>query len=141
LGGPIIEDVAHFFVAYEGKRIERPVDIAPGGGLDVSFFPEEYRGLFGTTNETFNENLYFGKIDISPTGSDLIELSAKYRDETGESMPGGINAESRFTFQDTEELRGTLRWEHTADTWINDLKVTYEDVKWAPTPGLFEPSH
>src|SRR3546814_6343444 len=31
----------------------------------------------------------------------------------------------------------SLRWEHTADTWINDLKITYEDVKWAPTPVEF----
>lgn len=140
LGGPIIEDVMHFFVAYEGKRIQRPIDIEPGGGRDVSFFPEEYRDVFGTTNETFNENLYFGKIDISPTDSDLIEFSAKYRDETGENVPGGINALTRRSLVNTEELRGLARWEHTADTWINDFKLSYEDVKWAPTPALFEPS-
>src|SRR3546814_864175 len=34
-------------------------------------------------------------------------------------------------------LRVTGRWEHTADNWINDLKLTYEDVKWAPTPVEF----
>ncbi|MGV2497109.1 TonB-dependent receptor [Pelagerythrobacter aerophilus] len=139
-GGPIIKDVMHFFVTYEGKRIESPVDIEPGLGRDISFFPEKYQGYFGTTNETFNENLYFGKIDISPSGSDLIEISAKYRDETGEQLAGGINAESRRSLINTEELRATARWEHTADTWVNDLKLTYEDAKWAPTPGLFEPS-
>ncbi|RXZ64175.1 TonB-dependent receptor [Pelagerythrobacter rhizovicinus] len=140
LGGPIIKDVMHFFVAYEGKRIQRPVDITPGLGREPSFFPEEYRDAFGTTNETFNENLYFGKIDISPSDSDLVEFSVKYRDETGENVAGGINSLSRRSLVNTEELRGTARWEHSADTWVNDLKLTYEDVKWAPTPALFEPS-
>lgn len=137
LGGPIIEDVAHFFLTYEGKRRQLPREIKPGGGFDVSFFPSQYQGEFGPTNATFNEDLYFGKIDISPTSNDLIELSGKYRKESGEFLNNGSSARSTISSQDVREKRGLLRWEHTADSFVNDLKLTYEDVHWAPTPLLF----
>ncbi|MCJ8156436.1 TonB-dependent receptor domain-containing protein [Sphingomonas sp. LaA6.9] len=138
LGGPIIKDLAHFFVAYEGKRIQQPVDITPGGGRTVTSFPTQYQSYFGSTNRDFNEDLYFGKIDIVPSEKDLIEVSLKYRDETGENLNSGQLAESTATLIDTEELRGLLRYERTEDTWVNDFKVTYEDAKWAPTPRVFE---
>jgi len=138
LGGPIIRDVMHFFAAYEGKRQEVPVEITPGGGRTVDSFPSEYQGLFGTVNRTFNEDLFFAKIDFSPTSRDLFELSGKYRDETSVGLNSGQQAQSRATDTINEEFRGLLRWEHSADTWINDLKLTYEDVSWAPTPRLFE---
>src|SRR3546814_13060939 len=63
LGGPIIQDVMHFFVTYEGKRQEIPREITPGLSLPVSYFPSEYQSAFGSTNSTFNEDLFFGKIE------------------------------------------------------------------------------
>src|SRR3546814_13722369 len=74
---------------------------------------------------------------MQASNSDLIEGSGKYRKESGEFLSSGINARSTISSQDVEELRVTGRWEHTADNWINDLKLTYEDVKWAPTPVEF----
>ncbi len=126
LGGPIIRDIAHFFFTYEGKRIESPVEITPGLNLPVSFFPSQYQDVFGSTNSQFNEDLYFGKIDVSPTDKDLIELSGKYRDESGEFLSNGISARSTISSQNVKEKRGLLRWEHTEADWINDLKLTYE---------------
>src|SRR6185312_10358491 len=36
-GGPIIQDVMHFFVTYEGKRFVTPIAVTPGaGGASVS---------------------------------------------------------------------------------------------------------
>ena len=138
LGGPIIRDVMHFFVAYEGKRQEVPVEITPGGGFSAAAFPAQYASLFGVTNRVFNEDLYFAKLDFAPTSKDLIELSGKYRDETGVGLNSGQQAVSRATDTVNEEIRGLLRWEHTENNWINDLKLTYEDVTWAPTPRVFE---
>src|SRR3546814_8440129 len=74
----------HFFVTYEGKRQEIPREITPGLSLPVSYFPSEYQSAFGSTNSTFNEDLFFGKIDLSPTTSDLFEISGQYRKESGE---------------------------------------------------------
>ena len=138
LGGPIIQNKLHFFVAYEGKRNEKPRDITPGGGRDIADFPAEYQGLFGSTSVKFNEDLFFGKLDFSPTDSDLFEVSGKYRKETGEELNSGQQAQSRTLDIDNDEFRGLARWEHTEDQWINDLKIAYEDASWAPTPKNFE---
>ena len=138
LGGPIIRDMLHFFVAYEGKRQEVPVEITPGGGRTVDSFPTEYQGLFGTTNRVFNEDLYFGKINFSPTDKDLVEVSGKYRSETSVGLNSGTQAFTRATDTIVDEVRALARWEHSEDDWINDLKLSFEDVKWAPTPRVFE---
>lgn len=134
LGGPIIKDIAHFFVTYEGKRRIEPRDVTPGLDLPISFFPQEYQGLFGPQNQEFNENLYFGKIDIAPTQKDLFEFSVKYRQETGEQFNSGFLAFDTRSVTEVTEWRGLARWEHTEDTWINDFKVAYEDARWNPRP-------
>ncbi|WP_447756032.1 TonB-dependent receptor domain-containing protein [Sphingopyxis fribergensis] len=137
LGGPIIKDMLHFFVTYEGKRRTEPRTIRPGLDLAPDFFPEEYRDNFGSASETFNENLYFGKLNFTPTANDLFEFSVKYRDETGVQINNGIEAFDTRTLAKVEEWRGLARWEHTAETWVNDFKVAYEDVTWGPRPAQF----
>src|SRR3546814_4955971 len=66
LGGPIVKDLLHFFVAYEGKRRRLPVDIFPGLDRQTSIFPSQYKSFFGPANREFNEDLYFAKINVQP---------------------------------------------------------------------------
>jgi outer membrane receptor protein involved in Fe transport len=136
LGGPIIKDTLHFFLAYEGKRRVNPRDVAIPATLSTALplLPASLAANYGAYNETFNENLYFGKINFTPTDSDLFEFSGKYRDETGEGFNSGISAFETRTLTRVEEIRGLARWEHTADNWVNDFKVAYEDVTWNPRP-------
>ena len=141
LGGPIIKDVAHFFVSYEGKRRRSPRSITPGFDYAVSDFPTEYQGYFGNASNRFNEDMYFGKIDISPTHKDLVEFSVKYRDEGTDQFGDGVAAYETRTITEMKEWRGIARWEHTEDTWVNDFKITYEDSKWNPRPYLFADTH
>jgi outer membrane receptor protein involved in Fe transport len=141
LSGPIIQDTLFFFGTYEGKRRKTPREINPGLDLPVSFFPTEYQDVFGTVNETFVENLYFGKLSFAPTSRDLFEATVKYRDESGEQFNGGITAYETRGLARVEEWRGLARWEHTADSFINDLKVTYENAAWNPRPFLFAPRY
>ncbi|NTS66751.1 TonB-dependent receptor [Sphingomonas sp. HHU CXW] len=136
LGGPIIKDVAHFFASYEGKRLDTPYDVRPENGIPTSFLPSQYQSNFGTFSNSFKEDLYFGKIDIVPTDRDLIELSGKYRDESGVQNGTGFLAPSGSTLNKVEDIRGLLRWQHTADNWINDARVSYEDSKWSPQPAV-----
>ena len=137
LGGPIIKDRMHFFTSYEGKRRRLPVDITPGLSRPVSAFPQQYQGFFGPANSEFNEDLYFAKIDFSPTDRDLFELSGKHRKESGFSVGSGSTAVESVSANDVKEWRGLARWERTADQWINDLKLSYENVSWGQTPLEF----
>ena len=73
-----------------------------------------------------------------PTDRDLIELSGKYRDETGTALNSGSNAASTATLLVTKDKRGLLRWEHTGDSYVNDLRLSYEDARYAPTPRVFD---
>lgn len=93
LGGPIVRDVAHFFVTYEGKRRRLPVTIEPGQNFPVSYFPSQYQDLFGSTQRRFDEDLFFGKLSFAPTDKDLLEISGKYRNETGDFLSSGSSAE------------------------------------------------
>ncbi|UUX99838.1 TonB-dependent receptor domain-containing protein [Sphingomonas sp. J315] len=137
LGGPIIKDTLHFFLAYEGKRRTNPRDVNIPATLSTALplVPANLAGNYGSYNETFDENLYFGKINFTPTDSDLFEFSGKYRDESGETFNSGIAAYETRTIARVEEIRALGRWQHTADSWINDFKVAYEDVKWNPSPA------
>lgn len=137
LGGPIIKDVLHFFAAYEGKRRVEPRNVTFPSSLSAGFglVPASLAANYGAFNEEFNENLYFGKINFTPTDSDLFEFSGKYRDETGEQFNSGIAAFETRTLGRVEEIRALGRWEHTAENWVNDFKVAYEDVKWNPRPA------
>lgn len=137
LGGPIIKDVLHFFVTYEGKRRVEPRDIKPGLDLPVDYFPSKYQDAFGPRSSTFNEDLYFGKINFTPTSNDLFEFSVKYRNESGLGLNNGFAASETRTNNSVKEWRGLARWEHSGDTWVNDFKVAYEDVSWNPRPLNF----
>ncbi|MFA6220127.1 MAG: TonB-dependent receptor [Erythrobacter sp.] len=137
LGGPIIKDVAHFFVSYEGKEFNSPRTITPSVRPE-SAFPAELQAKFGPTSQEFNENLFFGKIDFVPSTADLIELSAKYRDESSIPIGDGNSAPESFPDLQNKEFRGLLRYEHTADNWVNDLKIEYQRTRNQPTPRTDE---
>lgn len=137
LGGPIVRDVMHFFGAYEGKRNRVPVEVTPAQGRAITDYPSDLQGVFGNFNRKFNEDLYFGKIDIVPTDRDLIELSVKVRNEDGIDWNSGQTAQSYTSINEVKEKRALLRYQHTADSWINDAKLSYEDVKWSPRPTAF----
>lgn len=138
LGGPIVKDLLHFFVSYEGKRRVEPRDVTIPATLSAALplLPADLAGNYGSFNETFNEDLFFGKLNLAPTDADLFEFSGKYRKESGEQFNSGILAFDTRTLAKVEEIRGLARWQHTADTWVNDFKVAYEDVTWNPSPAV-----
>lgn len=138
LAGPIIPDTLFFFASYEGKRIDTPYTVTPGAGLAVSALPSQYQGFFGTAIDQLVSDLFFGKLDFTPTDSDLFQLSGKYRTEESDNGGDGNTAPEYFAVSPVEEYRGVFRWEHTEDTWINDFKVSYENVTWKQSPQAFE---
>ncbi|MBY8826645.1 TonB-dependent receptor [Hephaestia mangrovi] len=136
LGGPIIKDMLHFFVTYEGKRIQSPVTITPPSGVSLDTIPDPYRNAFGEFNKTFNEDLYFGKLDFEPTDADLFEVSGKVRRETGLAANNGQEAVSTATALRNNETRILFHYQHTANAWVNDLKVEWQKSSDKPSPNV-----
>ncbi|QNH19028.1 membrane protein [Xanthomonas sp. SS] len=135
LGGPILQDRMHFFVAYEGKENVAPKSVQAEANAQpfVGVLPANLSSQFGAANMPFEEDLVFGKIDFEPTDRDRIELSTLYRDETQIANVGGLNTPEQATNKINKDKRSTLRWQHSADSWYNELIVGTEDSENNPT--------
>ncbi len=140
-GGPIIQDRMHFFVTYEGKRYVTPVAVLPGGSPPpeiIAQLPPNASAQLGPANTQFEEDLFFAKLDFEPTDSDRFDFTFKLRDESiaGERTGTGTAA-SAATNTDNNETRYELSWKHSADRWLNEVQLTYEDAFY--TPHLIHP--
>jgi len=74
IGGPIIQDKAHFFVTYEGKKFATPKAVLPQFTAYNSLLPAGVVAQFGPADKAFDETLVFGKLDFEPTDADRLEL-------------------------------------------------------------------
>jgi outer membrane receptor protein involved in Fe transport len=135
LGGPIIQDKMHFFVSYEGKGFLTNVDpVVPGTNVGIgSYLPADVQGKLGPATRPFKEDLYFGKIDWEVGDNDKLEFSVKVRDESGRGSVGGITTAAAARVTDNTEERYDLNWSHYGESYLNELRVTYEDVLFNPT--------
>ena len=134
-GGPIIADVAHFFVTYEGKRFTTPVTVTPGVLIAniPSLLPPSVAAQLGPADIPFSEDLYFGKLDWEPTGVDRFELTAKVRRESDRKNIGVAAADSSSIDVIDNDTRIDARWERSADRWFNEFRLVYEDAYDSPT--------
>lgn len=139
LGGPIIQDKAHFFFTYEGKRFNTPVTVDPSADATpaISGLPADVATQFGPANLNFSENLYFGKIDFEPTDRDRFELSGQVRKETQIGGVGNQDAASHGFSVINDDKRFDLRWQHSGEAYFNELLFTYENASYAPTALSF----
>ncbi len=136
LGGPIVEDRLHFFVTYEAKRFDTPVTVIadPAAAPGVPFLPSGVASAFGPASLAFEEDLYFGKLDWQLTDYDHMALTAQVRDETQLDNIGGSNAASHGVDVLNKDKRYSLRWEHAADNWFNEVLLAHEDSYNNPYP-------
>lgn len=136
LGGPILQDRMHFFVAYEGKQYDSPRTILPGRNVPVDQLPSFLQPLaLEAISAPFTEDLYFGKIDWTPGDDHLVELTLKRRNEDEITNVGGINTAQYGTFKTGKETRADLRYQYSATNWLNDAHLTFEDANFAPRPA------
>lgn len=138
-GGPIIKDKLHFFLTYEGKTFSTPTTTTGTGNTyngipQTSFLPPDALAQLGPSSLPFKENLYFGKIDWEPTDRDRIELSTKIRKETQVSGADESTAASANYNYRNNDTRIDGRWQHSTDSWFNELLWTYEKTLDTPSP-------
>jgi outer membrane receptor protein involved in Fe transport len=137
VGGPIIQDMLHYFVTWEHKGFTLPNSVnLPSNliGQPISTsLPAGVFSQFGPSTNPFEENLYFGKLDFEPGDRDRIELSTKLRRESEVvGAQGQTAASAAFDFKN-EESRIALSWQHSADHWTNEGLWTYEKTVDNPT--------
>lgn len=135
-GGPIIQDRMHFFLAYEGKEFDSPRTITPGRNFTIEQLPPELQQLArAAISAPFHEDLFFGKLDWAIGDNHLVELTGKYRDEDELTNIGGINTAPYGTLKVGEETRVDLRYQYSAQNWLNDVHITFEDTTFGPSPA------
>jgi hypothetical protein len=130
--GPIIKDMLHFFVTWEHKSLAEQNTVFPGGGIQesslVGILPASVLSQFGPTTNPFKEDLVFGKLDFEPTSSDRFELSGKLREETQIAGASGQSAASASQNYKNNDNRWDIRWQHSADRWVNEALVTFQNT-------------
>lgn len=143
LGGPIKQDVAHWFLAYEGKNIETPRNIGfasvagliPNAGLGSSFF-----AMQGSHNQQFKENLLFGKVDLDLGPNQQLELTGRLRREK-DAIAENVNLSAPGNDKDrnNDETRLDLKHTWTGNTLLNEARIGYEKYQWNPHSALSVP--
>ncbi|WP_310048988.1 TonB-dependent receptor [Luteibacter sp. 3190] len=132
IGGPIIKDKMHFFIAFEQKKFDTPISVVPNSvnyaGDVAALLPPSVQSELGSANLNFDEKLYFGKIDWELTDRDRIEISTQVRRETQISGIGTGTAPSAGVNNENHDTRGTFKWAHSGDSWYNELIFTFENA-------------
>src|SRR5688572_197889 len=135
-GGPIIQDRMHFFLTYEAKRYVTPVTVIPGTTTPpdiLAQLPANAAEQLGPATIGFDEDLYFAKLSFEPTDADRFELSLKIRDETALNERTGTGTAASASVNTTnDDQRYELSWNHSGNSWFNELYLTYEDAFYIP---------
>ena len=143
-GGPIIQNMAHFFVAYEHKDLSLPNSVFPGSNTpDVaalkSLLPASVWSQFGPTDNPFKEDLVFAKLDYEPGVNDRLELTELYRFESSINGAESQTAASAANSLDNRFSRIGLYWLHAADRWTNEARFSYESTGQTPFASSTNP--
>lgn len=131
-----MQDKAHFFFSYEGKGFEvsaDPVAVPDRFSTFADDLPAGVQSRLGSVTRPFNEDLYFGKIDWDIGENDRLELTGKYRDEESRDSVGGQTTAIASKINLNTEKRFDLRWQHYGERYVNEARVSYEDVLFNPT--------
>ena len=136
LGGPIKQDEAHWFLAYDGKDIgnSRALGFAnvkppvPNAGLAASFFP-----LQGSVLQKFHEDLLFGKVGVDLGPNQKLELTGRVRREKDQiAEDATLSAPGNDKQRKNAETRFDLKHEWSNDSFLNEARVGYEKYEYTP---------
>lgn len=134
IGGPIMQDQFHFFVAYEGRQDDKFANVFLGRpGYEARFGDFE-----GTVATPFEQDLIFAKVSIQPTNNQRFDISATYRDERDIRDVGGQDAAERANVLDISELKLNLRHDWQGDSgWSNIIQADFLESNYNPTAQNF----
>lgn len=135
LGGPIKKDVAHFFFAYEGKKIDSPrqviaqrTDLLPNAGIVPSLLAQQ-----GNMVSKFKEDLFLVKLDAQIAKNQRVEATARIRRET-DMIPEDVklSVAENVVNRSNDEDRLDFKHEWSSDNFLNEARIGYEKYTWNP---------
>lgn len=143
LGGPIVEDKIHFFIAYDGKNIDdsrqivpQKLDLLPAGkGIVPSLIAAK-----GSQVDTFKEHLFFGKIDAQLNEDQKLSVSVRLRkenDRVAESRD--LSAPGNDKDRKNDETRFDVKHEWMLDNWLSETRVGTESYVYNPLSAASSP--
>lgn len=137
LGGPIVQDKLHFFIAYDGKSIERPLQVV---AKNIDKYPGkpgiigQLEALAGPYTRKFDEHLVFGKLSAQIDDEQKLDLSFTVRDEDSLNLESvdGIAAGTTAKNTKNTESRVDLAHEWSRGSWLNEAKVGIANSRFNP---------
>jgi outer membrane receptor protein involved in Fe transport len=143
LGGPIKQDTLHFFVAYDGKKIDDSRQVVPkeldrfttNAGLVGAL-----RARQGSTVDPFTEHLFFAKADAQLDADRNLSVSLRLRKESDtlpENRELSLPGNDKDRTNDETRLDALHQW--TIGAWQLDTRAGYEKFQWNPKSSATEP--
>jgi hypothetical protein len=127
LGGPIIKDLLHFYVAFEATDQKLPSSSVTFGASDN--VPSSISsGFSGSYPQSFNQKLYFGKLSLFASERDTINVSGFIRNERNLADFGGNALPSHGHILNNSVKLFQGDWNHRGDNWLNEFLVAYNKV-------------
>jgi outer membrane receptor for ferrienterochelin and colicin len=133
VGGPIIKDTLHFFLAYEGTQQNNPaknVVFAPSSNVPASIL-----NAAGSFADPFHQSLWFGKLTWFATDKDTVNFSVFDRSESDHSDYGGTATPAHGHNLTNATRQYLLQFNHRGEHWLNEFSVGYQTQR-TGTPDL-----
>ncbi|MEK8049993.1 TonB-dependent receptor [Ideonella sp. DXS22W] len=142
LGGAITPDTLHYFLAYDGKSIDRPKQIVGRNFDKYPGSPGIVAGLAGQRGgfvQRFDEHLLFGKLNANLSDEQRLEFSFKLRQEDSYKLESDIATPRSALNNNNDETRLDLKHEWARGNWLNEARVAYESSRWNPKSDASDP--
>jgi hypothetical protein len=130
VGGPLLRDRIHYFVAAERTKIDEFYTVFTG-------LPQFYSALEGTFAKPFTRNLYFGRVDGQLSNSQAFFARYAHEDERSTCNSCGGTTSSTAGF-DQETPRRAVVLGHTwvrGTRQLNDFRFQYARAAYYISPA------
>ncbi|MFG6415691.1 TonB-dependent receptor domain-containing protein [Roseateles sp. DC23W] len=142
LGGAIKPDTLHYFLAYDGKSLDKPRQLT---AMNLDKYPGSpglvptIAGQQGSFKGQFEQHLLFGKLSAEIDDRQRLDISTTLRKETGYSVDGDRFAPSTALNNNNNAYRVDVTHEYTGNDWLNEARAGWESSKWNPQSDSAEP--
>jgi len=141
IGGPIKQDSLLFFLAYDGKDIDRPAQVRTHNdtNLPATGVVPGLRAEAAPFTQKFTEHLIFGKLTALIDEEQTLDASFTVRREKSYSINSDYYTATTAINNNNKETRFDLRHEFVRGAWLNEIHAGYEDSLWNPQSDAGSP--